>query len=107
MTPKLEQYKIANMNLSIEDYKQKPQKGETHFFANYPHKRFRGWVNGGGLGEADTLEEARQILFQWATDRLEEQYHELTDKLYVVLQAKHLLADNVENLKGFISPTAK
>ena len=104
-TPKLEEYKIAHMNLSIEDYKQKPKNGETHFFANHPHKRFRGWVNGGGLGEADTIEEARQILFQWANDRINEDIYNLNDKLYVRLQAKHLLNDNIDNLQGFkVSP---
>jgi len=85
MTPKLERYKVADMSLSIEDYKQKPKKGESHFFSNYPHKRYRGWVNGGGLGEAGTLEEARQILFQWATDRLNEDIYQLNEKLFIRL----------------------
>ena len=99
--PKLEKYKIADMDLSIEDYKQKPKKGEHHWFADRPHKRYHCWVNGGGLGEADTLEEARQILFQWATDRIDEAIYKLNESLYVRLQAKHLLDGNMDNLQGF------
>ena len=99
--PKLEEYKIAHMNFSIEDYKQKPKKDEHHFFADRPHKRYHCWVNGGGLGEADTIEEARQILFQWANDRINEDIYNLNDNLYVRLQAKHLLDDNIANLQGF------
>ena len=100
-TPKLEEYKIANMNLSVEDYKQKPKKGEHHFFADHPHKRYRCWVGGGGLGEADTLPEAREILFQWATARLNEDVYKLNEQLFIRLQAKHLLNDNMENLQDF------
>ena len=99
--PKLEEYKIADMNLSIEDYKQKPKKGETHFFVDHPHERYRCWVDGGGLGEAATLEDARQILFQWATDRLDEDIYNLNEKLYIRLQAQRLLSAKIDNLQGF------
>ena len=101
MIPKLEEYKIASMYLNIEDYKQKPKKGEHHFFADHPHKRYHCWASGGGLGEADTIEEARQILFRWATDRLNESIYKLNESLFISLQAKHLLADNMDNLQGF------
>ena len=99
--PKLEEYQIANMNLSIEDYKQKPRKGESHFFPRASHKRYFCWVNGGGLGEADTLGGAREILFGWATARLDEDAYNLNEKLYVKLHAKRQLDDNVDNLQGF------
>lgn len=98
---KLETYKVANMELSIEDYKQKLPKGESHFFADRPHKRYHCWVNGGGLGQADTLEEARKVLFDWATARLNEAIYKLNEDLFIRLQAKHLLADSIENLQGF------
>jgi hypothetical protein len=99
--PKIEQYKIADMNLSIEDYKQKPKKDEHHFFSNEPHKRYHCWVNGGGLSQADIIEEARQILFDWAIGSIDADIYKLNEQLFIRLQAKHLLNDNVENLQGF------
>jgi len=101
MIPKLEEYKVANMNLYIEDYKQKPKDGESHFMPSFPHKRYHCWVGGGGLGEFDTLPEARDDLFKWAIARLNEDIYKLNEQLYIRLQAKHLLAESVDNLQGF------
>jgi len=99
--PKLEVYKVANMELSIEDYKQKPKKGEYHFFADRPHKRYHCWVNGGGLGQSDSLEDARIILFDWATARLDEDIFKFSEQLFIRLQAKRQLisADKLQDFK--------
>jgi hypothetical protein len=84
------------MNLSIEDYRQKLNKGETHFFPNIKHKRYHAWVGGGGLGEDDNLDDARRILFNWAVDRLDDDITELTEKLSIRLQAKRQLKNPID-----------
>jgi hypothetical protein len=104
MIPYVEEYKIANMRFGIEDYKQK-RKG--HFMPDLPHKRYHCWVNGGGIGQADTLQEARQIIFQLAIDNLDANIYKLTEDLFIRLQAKHLLADNMDNLQGFKTDQSK
>ncbi len=99
--PKIEEYKIANMDLSIEDYKQKPKEGESHFFPNLKNERYFCWVNGCGLGGTNTIKEARQILFQCATASLNDDIHNLNEMLFLKLQAKHLLNDKMDNLESF------
>lgn len=94
----IEQYQIANMKLDIEDY---TIKSKNHFMPQLPHKRFQCWVNGGGLEQSDTIEEARQILFQWATDRLNDDIYKLNGQLFIRLQTKHLLNDDINNLQEF------
>ena len=54
------------IQLGIEDYEQPG----VHFFADQPHKRFRLWSGGCGIGEADTLEEARKILLHYIASDL-------------------------------------
>ena len=100
--PYIEDYTIANMHLGIEDYKQ-PSK--HHFFPRLSHKRFSCWAGGGGLGESDTIEGARQILFDYAIEVIDKVIYELNEKLFINLHAKRTLNDNVLNIKEFnVSP---
>ena len=65
MTRYVETFKIGRWTFGIEDHEDGAPP-EDHFF---PHeykegrcKRFRLWRSGGGFGQADTLEEARQMV---------------------------------------------
>ncbi len=62
INPYIESYRIDDNRYDIEDYDD-GQDPKIHFMAMYPHKRFRLWMNGAGLGQADTIEQARKNLF--------------------------------------------
>ena len=53
-----EQFCVGTSTFGIEDYE---QRGD-HFFPDLPHKRFHLWRNGCGIGQADTIDEARKII---------------------------------------------
>jgi hypothetical protein len=97
--PMIETYQVEKMELGIEDYKDK-RKG--HFLPDLAIKRYHCWVNGDGLPQADTLQEARQILFDWAIDRLHEKVKKLSGELYTCLNAQQLLNNDIDNLQQFI-----
>ena len=86
------------MELSIEDYK---DKNKGHFMHTKPPKRYYCWCNGGGLGEANTLDEARQKLFDFAMDRLHEGVKRFTGKLHACLDAQRTLGEDINNLQKF------
>lgn len=76
MSRYIESFFINGAKYSIEDYED-GQPMEEHFFGmRYGSgktgdcKRFRLWRNGGGFGQADTLQEARQLLLDYATQNL-------------------------------------
>ena len=74
--PYVETYKIRGSICGIEDYTQGRKK--DHFMADLPHKRFKSWFGGGGLGDSDTIEEARQKIADYATMLLEEDMVQMT-----------------------------
>lgn len=96
--PKIETYQVKDMELSIEDYKDKTAK---HFMSDRPHKRYYCWCNGGGLGEASTLEEARQKLFDYVMDRLHDGVKKFTGELHAYLDAQRTLGEDTNNLQKF------
>ena len=57
----VERYDIGTGFFGIEDY----QKPGDHFFPDKPHRRFRSWYNGCGIGQSDTIKEARKIIFDF------------------------------------------
>jgi hypothetical protein len=61
----------------IEDYK----KPGDHFFPHLPHKRYRVWKGGCGIGQRDTEAEAIELIRQHAREHLEKQRTALLDRL--------------------------
>jgi hypothetical protein len=57
----IERYRIGETLFGIEDY-MAPGK---HFMPTEPHRRFRVWNNGCGIGQFDTLKASRQFLFDY------------------------------------------
>jgi hypothetical protein len=57
----IETYRVGETLYGIEDY----QSPGEHFMKNEPHRRFRVWRNGCGIGQCDAFKEARKILFNY------------------------------------------
>jgi hypothetical protein len=94
----LETFRIRGLpTLGIEDYE---QPGE-HFMPNSDHKRYQLWSGGCGIGQADTLEEARNKVLAFAKLRLIEQIAPLEKKTREIKQSIALLGDDVFNLGRF------
>lgn len=75
MTIYAETYMIDGSICGVEDYRQRGK----HFMPTMPHKRYKSWFGGGGLGDSDTLQEARQKIYDYAKLRL----HDEIDKLLI------------------------
>lgn len=72
----IEQYRIAWVNFGIEDY-QSPGK---HFMPDQPHDRFRLWVGGCGFGQAKTVDAAREKVWQYAVDSIDERRRKISQE---------------------------
>jgi len=67
----IETFVILGSEFGIEDYKD-GRPDEDHFFPeNFrarKRKRFMLWRNGGGFGQASTLKQARQMVYDYAAE---------------------------------------
>lgn len=93
----IEEYRVptpaGNVTYGIEDY----EAPGDHFFPDYYFtgqcKRFRLWRSGGGFGQADTLQEARDKLAEYAMYNLRNDISAYKSAL-VRLEAAHEQADD-------------
>ncbi len=98
--PYLEEYSIGDSTFKIEDYED-GQPADVNFMAMYPHKRFRLWMNGGGVDQFDTLSEAKAALFKYASDRNRARYEQFKIDADRCQKIGLKLGNDVANLKRF------
>jgi hypothetical protein len=107
MTAYIECFVILGQRYGIEDHEDGRPK-EDHFF---PHryrsgqsKRFHLWRGGGGFGQADTLEQARQKLFDYAKQNIESKRLETKQELEITEAQLKCLGDDSAHLFRFEEP---
>jgi hypothetical protein len=61
-----EKFVVRGTTYGIEDYE---QKGVKHFMPHLKHKRFHNWAGGCGIGDYDTIADARGALLAFITRR--------------------------------------
>lgn len=97
----LEQFKIPQVgNIGIEDLED-GRPASDHFMPDLQQHRFHMWWNGGGIGNADTLEEAREFCLGYATRRLKTKIAELRRDLREAEGAQTTMGDDPFNLGQF------
>lgn len=87
-------------NLGIEDYDD-GLPDEQHFMRGEAKKRFQLWSGGCGIGTADTIEEARRKIFDYAMQYLSDEKFKANQKLNLVAGSLETLDADVFNLARF------
>ena len=98
----VERYVIPGAgSYGIEDY----ESPGLHFFLDEylsgRCKRFRLWRNGCGVGQADSLEEARQLIHDYARHHLQDEFERLDKTLAGITASRKKLGDDVFRLGRF------
>lgn len=92
-----ETYVINGRTYGIEDYS---QPGD-HFFPEKPHKRFKLWAGGCGIGDHDSLDEARKMLHAYAYSHVNAEYHGHQERAVSAQRALQKLGGDPFNLGRF------
>jgi len=79
----IEQHSYDHLDFGIEDYRV-PGK---HFMPDLATGRFHVWVNGGGVGYTDTIEEARSKMRKVAKDWLQRERDQAILKLAGMIES--------------------
>lgn len=88
------------VHYGIEDMKDgKP--ASQHFMPDKQTHRFKCWVGGGGIGDSDTIEAARERVYLHAKSRLEKLVGELANRLNKAQAALIKLGDEPAKLFRF------
>jgi hypothetical protein len=97
----IETFKILYNTFGIEDHKDGKGKDKHFFHEDFilgKRKRFEDWRSGCGIGEFDTLEQAKKHLLAYVSADLNERMEKLIHDLEEVFAAKKQLT-----LKGLDS----
>lgn len=80
----IEQYDVPGVGrFAIEDYEDGAPAAQ-HFFPHTKHKRYHLWRNGCGIGQADTLADAKLQIRKYVLNSLLRQRDDLSVKLSAV-----------------------
>lgn len=82
MVDYVEEFTVLGKRLGIEDMED-TRPGVEHFFPEHATHRYQLWAGGCGVGRANTIQEAREILHDYAI----RQARDLADKATRSLEA--------------------
>lgn len=93
-----ETYKINGQNYGIEDY----SRPGDHFMPSEPHKRFRLWRSGCGIGQADNISKAREMLHSYALAQALAEYSDHKQRMEAAGHVVTKLGGDPFNLGKFL-----
>lgn len=98
MASYIETYLINGHTYGIEDYE---QIGDHLMPKDLQHKRFQLWLNGGGMGQFDDINEARKLLHSHALCQMNAEYRGHKERADNAQRALQKLGDDPFNLGRF------
>jgi len=98
----IETFVIDGTTYGIEDYKD-GRPPEDHFMADRAKKRYKCWKGGCGVGDRDTLEQARKLIYDYAQLYLSTEHCKTTLRLQSLSKTLSRLGlDDVFQLAQFV-----
>lgn len=98
MVAYIEQFETPQGTYGIEDHKDGRPVSEHFFHDRKGRKRFHCWENGRGIGEFDTLEEARRRVHGYAIARLRNEVTAARARIAVLQKKLDKIKDDVFHL---------